>query len=205
MRFLSLLLFSFSLTAVVAQTPEIPWELRRNEDGIQLFTRPLAGSNLDEVKATVSLTGNIDSAFRFFADPIKSSATDPYISYIRVEKKETENDIYAYMIIRMPFFMKDRDMVVRSRSTATANGYFISAEPAEDIVPLVAHLVRDNNFRTYVSLQRLTSDSFELTYKVNVTHSDAPAGIANKTMITSTFERMKLLRNLIAPQGTAGR
>lgn len=189
-----------------AQTTEVPWVLRSNEDGINVYTRPNPSSPFDEVKVVAAIVGKIESAYNLLSNPIKLSSTDPYAREAKILQVVDSTEMYFYQKIQMPFFMKDRDAVVQMNRKRTANGYFLTVNTVEGILPPVEGLMRETGIQIYVSLQSITPETFELTYKLAIKQTTGtPVSMANKIIAESTAERVTAIRSLITSDATAER
>lgn len=208
---ISLLLFiCLCNIAAFAQEDAANWTLVRENDGIKIFTRPNTDRTnpIDEVKGEVVFTGNIDATFAIVSDMSKFALTDEIVSSIEKLDRKDDRYTYYYQIGRTPFFMKDRDFVLRASSTKTSQGYFICIEAINDttLMPLSKDYKRMNDMVVYVSLQQNPDNqSFKLSYKITYKLEEGMDGgiiinTYNKLSITSTYSRLVNLQKLISSE-----
>lgn len=193
------LFFLFGLGYCLAQQPsEAPWELRQEQSGIQIFTRPMPGNPVDEFKGVTQIAGNIDSAFSIIQDLPRFLKADPYTVRTEILAREDSNKFWVWTELKMPFFMKSRDMITRIRASKTAKGYFMVIENKPDYAPEREGFVRITQSGLMISLQQLAPDMFELTYKGYLyPTSELTASYANKAVVGSTYERLASLRQML--------
>lgn len=199
-------------TSVYAQTNTAPWTLQREAEGISLFTRPSSTSLVHEAKAETIVTGNIDSALAVLMDLKQYVSTDPTVKHAEELAVVDSNDVYYYLISNMPFFLKDRDYVIRMHKSKTSQGYFLHYEAVEGIKPPVEGLKRVTNVTSYISLQEQPApNSFRLIYKVvfgadeSLSENSLLLKTANKMIPESTYDRLAALRKLVIDNGSVAK
>jgi len=203
----------FSAPTVFAQTEGgAKWQIRRQENDILISTRPNSLGPIDEVKGETIIAGNVDSAFASISDIVKFVSTDELVSSTEIlsAPKSDKAYIYYYQVNNMPFPLKDRDALMRLKSSKTTQGYFITYESVEDITikPLVEGKKRMTNVVVYMSLQQVNTGVFKMSYRLvykGIEGADNPLAVTalNNLMISSTYNRFANLRKLVAPELTA--
>jgi hypothetical protein len=106
---LSFCLFLFiSTTSVNSQT----WELRECKNGVTVYTRSVAGSDVEEFKGETTVKSNLGSLLNIL-DDFKNYPTWVYnCSYAESVKKVSTYEGYAYNVYEMSWPVSNRDLVV---------------------------------------------------------------------------------------------
>ncbi|MGP4846149.1 START domain-containing protein [Marinobacter sp. 1Y8] len=93
-----------------------PWDLRKESDGIQIYTTDYAGSNFKAFKAVTVLNASIEQVMAVMTD---SQSCQKWVHNCLKSKAIDEGDFYdryAYSVNDMPWPVEDRDYVLRIRT-----------------------------------------------------------------------------------------
>lgn len=100
------------LTATQALAAEGPWELKKDKDGIRVYTRAAEGSSVREIKATFDVSGSLEQVKRVLLDV----AAQPQWVYATnqsvVLKRISDNELIYYSEKAMPWPLTNRDVVM---------------------------------------------------------------------------------------------
>ena len=90
------------------------WQLEKAAFGIKVYTRPMQGSAIREIKGEVVINSSLDSIMAVFDDVTNYPAWNHQCSKAYLLNKINKNERYHYQNIKMPFPMLDRDLLIRS-------------------------------------------------------------------------------------------
>jgi len=178
---------------------DIAWNLKRDRDGVQVYTRNVEGSPFDAVRATTvmenirlsSLVALIMDAEACpnWADRCAESSIHEYIS-------ETEQLIYS--LNDLPFPVKDRDVLTRthwSQDPETRAVYLIS-NATNGIIEEVKGKLRLTEARVSWHFIPQTDDSIQVINEAHINPGSAlPGWIINMLLVETPFETMKAFRD----------
>jgi len=173
------------------------WALEKDTKGIQLFTRQVADSPFEEVKATTVINAPIERVVSVFGDGSTCAAWRGNCKSSRILRQPEENERYIHMVLDLPWPLSDRDMVVRSLSsvdeqnkTATVDIVSVEGEYPEQ------KYIRAST-RAHYSLALIEPGKIALTYIVHVDlGGDISPRIINPELTASTFEEIARLIEL---------
>jgi hypothetical protein len=199
------LILSFSTVFVSAQprsvdAPEAAtWQLAQINQGILVHFREKPGNPLHEVKAETMVKGDVEEAFKILSNPMNILAADPYVRNPLFLTADSASTFY-YGEVHTPFFLKDRDFIIRVHTSKTATGYFMVWSGVADHLPEKPDLIRMQDLSIILSLQRVTADQYSFTYKISIgpEGSEMAINFANKALVESSFERILAFRKLVA-------
>jgi START domain-containing protein len=195
--FISSLLL-FGLSTVMAQGK---WELKKNENGIEVFTRKAAKGNIKELRVICELDATKVQLINTLED------ISDYNSWVYSNKKSTvlktitpQNIIY-YTESHLPWPIKDRDLVIELNITPTPDVLNIVAKS------LPAYLPQNNNYiRVPYSLaQWKVTQAPDNKLKVDYTFSVDPGGnipswLVNATLTIGPYNSFLKLKEILKAQ-----
>ena len=181
------------------------WELKRDRDGIQVYTRTVGGSPHDEVRAEARVEGVRLSALVALvmdADACADWADRCAESYVVDEISPTEALVYTHN--ELPFPVKDRDVVSHARWEQDPETFTVRM-----VSEAVAGHVEEQRGR-----QRLTDANVSWHFEpladgsilvINQAHIDPgstlPGWITNMLLVDTPFETMRaFLEEVRRPQ-----
>ncbi len=195
-----LFLFSFCFTSLLS-AEQSPWLLRKNQDGIPVYTRKFAGSPILEYKANVIVDAPISKVIAFFED--EKQIRRWYFQCVRSELVENESpkQKIIYLILHLPWPVAPRDFVFRrTRSEDPVNGtisYSLTALP--DRLPLVKGMVRVNSIKSIWCFKALSQTQTEIDFQQHTDPAGSvPVSLINQLAVQTPFYSLKNFRRLIS-------
>lgn len=113
-RLVCLLAITLALQPVPTLQAAEDWELRKEEGGIRVLTRPQPDSDFAAVRAEMLLENvSLAALTALIEDPEACSLLESRCAEARVLERRNEQEMLLYRHNDMPFPIKDRDMVLR--------------------------------------------------------------------------------------------
>jgi hypothetical protein len=197
-RGVPLLALCLSLTAsTAALSNEAEWTLEKDEQQVQLYTRPVADSPFLEVKATTLLNAPIARVVEAFGTGEGCSAWRAMCKSSEIIGAVSDTEHYVYLVLDMPWPLSDRDMVIHSTAhiDQAARTVTVQLEPASSKHP-ATDLVRAESSGEY-TIKALSDQQVELTY---IMHTDLRGDLSpemiNPRVAESTLTDVVALRRL---------
>jgi hypothetical protein len=175
-----------------------PWELKKEEDGIRIYTRTADNSRFNEVKVETIVSGKLSSLAALILDigsyPNWSFNTEK----TSVLKRVGPGELYYYSLIHSPWPASDRDLAVHlhiSQDSSTRTMY-IHATGIPGYIPEKKGIVR-----VPVSIERwvvtpLPGDRIRINYELQVDPgASAPAWLINLLSTKGPFETFCHIRD----------
>lgn len=181
--------FSFGTTSV--QTS--PWELKKDEDGIKVYTRLIEGSSIKEFKAIGTLPVAAEQIFAVLKD-VKNYPD--WIEDVQFAKMITDNGdaLSFYYQLDLPWPVKNRDMALDMNITNTPDSIILKLTNNKDIEPLNDDFIRMYNVVGQWSLYPISATSTEVTHQFLADpEGSIPAWVINVFIVEGPYKSMKNL------------
>jgi len=197
----NLFIFSLLLFGLSKGMAQGKWELKKNENGIEVFTRKAAKGNIKELRVICELDATKVQLINTLED------ISDYNSWVYSNKKSTvlktitpQNIIY-YTESHLPWPIKDRDLVIELNITPTPDVLNIVAKSLPAYLPK-----NDNYIRVPYSLaQWKVTQAPDNKLKVDYTFSIDPGGnipswLVNATLTIGPYNSFVKLKEMLKAQ-----
>lgn len=171
---------SLSFYATMAQGK---WELKKNENGIEVYTRKAASGNLKELRVICELEATREQLISTLKD------IDNYNIWVYSNKKsvilktEEPDKIIYYTQCHMPWPLKDRDLIVELNINASPDILNVVVKGLPDYIPK-----NDSYVRVPYSLAVWkVTDGPDNKLKVDYTFSVDPGGSVPSWLVNATL------------------
>ena len=196
---ISTLLFIFlSYSTIFAQGN---WKLEKDKDGIKVWTRKQANSNLKEYKGVMVIQSNMDKLVTFFKNYKLFEKwmfkTDP--GSFKLLKKISDNEFVIRLTMSAPF-IKTRESITHLTINQPDNKgeVLINLVTVPDFIPLDNNYVRIPKMNGYWKLVPLENEKIEIT---NVASANAggsiPDGLVNMSAVDAPYSMMQKIKGFI--------
>lgn len=110
------------LAVVLANSPSADWKLKKDKEGIAVYTRSVEASDVAEFKAVMSVEGtNLQQVLEVLTNVDGYKELFPDCSEARLLEREGRYNIVHYSRTKAPFPVDDRDGIYQLRTTISAN------------------------------------------------------------------------------------
>ena len=196
--FMALMLAMF--VAGMLAAAESPWELKKDEDGVRAYVRDVEGSPIREFKGTVTVDASPEEAVRLFEEDGRMPEWFHQCTEARLLKADSAENKVLYVVISMPWPVKDRDLVfrrLRSRDPVTgAVEYRTSA--AADVYPEQSGKVRMPYLKGLWRFTPLPDGRTEIYYQQHgEVGGHIPDWLVNKLAVNIPFNSLSRFRQLL--------
>ena len=195
----TLLTFGFT-SFLYAEPSQSPWQLKRSQDGIPVYTRKVDGSPILEYKANVIVDAPISKVITLFEDEKQI----PRWYYQCVHAEMVENDgpkqEVIYLILHLPWPVASRDFVFKRtklEDTKDLVSYSLTALP--DRLPLVKGMIRVQTIKSFWTFKSLPNDQTQIFFQQHTDPAGSvPISIINQLAVQTPFYTLKNFRKLIS-------
>lgn len=202
-----LLVICFCATALFADGD---WKLVKDSDGTKVYTRPVAGSDMDEFKGVTVIDaslGVISEVLRdipaqpqWMADCIESRV----LKNFPVKDVLTEQTMNIYVVNKAPWPVKDRDMCLKIHGKETEMDKKMVVEIksiGEALVPVTDKYVRITDLTGSYIVEVVGVNKTKVTYQLKMNPAGSvPASLANMTSKKIPFVSLQNLKKMVKKQ-----
>jgi len=194
-----LLLFGFYFFPSFLNAEQSSWQLRKNQGGIPVYTRKVAGSPILEFKANVIIDAPLPKVIAYFEETqISRWYYQCVLSKFIVNDGPKQEVIY--LILHLPWPVAARDFVFsRTRSKDAANGvisYTLTALPNR--LPLVKGMIRVKSIESVWSFKSISQSQTEMFFQQHTdTAGSIPSSFVNAVVADAPYYSLKNFRKLL--------
>ena len=193
---LSILIFCFSNTFGQGK-----WELKKDEDGIQVFTRKAAKGNIKELRVLCEL----DATKAQLISTLEN--IEDYNSWVYSNKKSTilkmvtQQNIIYYTQSHLPWPIRDRDLVVELNITPTTDVLNVQAKSLPDYLPKNADYIRVPYSLAMWKVTQAPDNKLKVDYTFSIDPGgNIPSWIVNATLTIGPYNSFVKLREILRAQ-----
>jgi hypothetical protein len=205
---LCLLLVAASLSAetIAAETisveaPDAEWELKRDKDGIKVFTREVPGSSHQAVRAEMVIDASLNSVVGLIRDTSSCSEWAELCKEAREHKVVSELELYVYSYNDIPWPVKDRDALthVLWARNAETGAVTMNAKATQGILPEISKAVRIIEAVTNWTLTPQADGKLAIVSYAHINpNGPTPAWVTNLLLVETPFKTLQGMRRVVA-------
>lgn len=170
------------------------WDLRKDKDGIQVYTRSVEGSAYKEVK-TETIVADIRlsslAALIIDVEACPDWADKCAESYVYEQINETESYVYTHN--KMPFPVKDRDVLAHMKwqQNPTTNELVLASFATTDIMPKKKKRLRLTEAKTGWYFTPQPDGNIRIVNEAHINPgSSLPGWVTNMLLVDTPFKTM---------------
>ncbi|MFI5139856.1 MAG: START domain-containing protein [Sphingobacteriales bacterium] len=193
-----LLLISFTCAMAHAETK---WELKKDKEGIKVYTGSTPNSNIKAVKVTCILNANFSQLTALLLD---TKAHEQWVYNTKTSylvKQLSDSHLLYYSEIIMPWPLTNRDVVIEMTITQQPGTkvMYISANTAKNYVPVNKDKVRVPLSKVNWTVTCIGDNQLSIEYIGQADPGGSvPAWLVNSFSTKGPFETFKKLKELVA-------
>lgn len=179
-------------------TTEDSWKLRRDKDGIQIYTRNVVDSKFDEVRGTMTIHAQLQSVVALIRDGDACPDWADLCKESRVLQTTSETEYYAYNLNNVPWPVADRDAITHvtwSQDPTSKTVEMVAQAIESDLVPKRKKTLRMTKSVTGWQLTQLEDGMLDVVSTGHIDPSGpTPAWVTNMLLVDSPFKTLAGLR-----------
>jgi len=133
----------------VAAFSQNVWELRKDENGIRIYTRQKEDRKLLAYRIETQISGNLEEVYRQVIDFHGNKKYLDRIDTLRILEKKKDQQILIYMMFNVPWPFRDRDFVNRMLIDVQEDTVRLESSPGRGEIPPKEGVIRMQEFSEY--------------------------------------------------------
>ena len=176
------------------------WELKRNQNGIEVYTRKPASGNLKELRVVCKLNTTKAQLIKMLQD-INNYKNWVYSTKTnRILKITNSQETIYYSISTLPWPLKDRDLIVQLTILPALNSdrFEIQAKSLPEYLPKDDNFIRVPYSLALWNVTVLNEKELKIDYIFSVNPGGSiPAWLVNSTLAIGPYNSFSKLRELL--------
>ena len=178
------------------QEPE--WQLKKEKNGISIYTRSVAGSAFDEFKGVITFeNSSLEEVLAVISDIKNYTTLYPDCKNSKILKQEGKHNFIHYSQTKGPLTIKDRDCIMEQKTVIDKEGKHakISLKPLPGYIPENKDMVRVRYGGGFWEIEENKSNVKVIYQFHGEPGGDIPAWLANSFVETQPYQTLLNLRN----------
>ncbi len=180
------------------------WNLRKDKNGIKVFSRNVAGFKFNELKVESLFEGKMSQMVALVLDANSQKEWAYKTIKSEILKRNSESDLIYYAEVEAPWPFGNRDFVLHLnvQQNPQSKTVTINVEIVNDFLPKKKDIVRVKYFSATWVITPVNSHQFKLNYRIQVDPgANIPAWLANLFSTNAPYESfMHLNERIKLPQ-----
>jgi hypothetical protein len=182
---------------------EDSWNLERDRAGIQVYSKPVAGSNLNAIRGVTSIQVTMNHLVTILRDPTLRPRWDKLCGESYLYKTVSANEELVYVHSEMPWPVSDRDMLLRTVWAQDPNTLVVTmtGSGTQNILPEKSGRVRVVQAQQDFVLTPMGNGIVEVTSYIHLDPAGPlPSWLINSLSVESPYDALSRLKVLITEQ-----
>lgn len=184
------------------------WSLKKDKDGIKVYTGKLTDSKFNAIRVTCKLKGNLSSLASVLLQPELQPEWVIATKTSKLLKRLANNHIYYYNIATIPWPFENRDMVIDLfiRQDSLSKKMTIYANAIDKIMPPVNGLARIPFSQAIWEVTPIAANEIQVDYILKINPGGGiPPWVVNMFIAKAPFESFHNLSRFIQEKRFQGK
>lgn len=176
------------------------WKLKKDKNGIKVFSRKTTKFKFDELKVECEFDGKISQLAAVILDVNNQYQWVYKTAKSELIKQVTGSDLFYYSEIECPWPFENRDLVARMTITQNASNKILTivAKSIDDYLPNKKNIVRVKYSNALWTITPINNSQFKVEYRIQIDPGEGvPAWILNMFATNGPYESFKNLKEKI--------
>ncbi|HXD76447.1 MAG TPA: START domain-containing protein [Puia sp.] len=173
------------------------WRLKKDQEGIRIYSRRAGGSPFDDIRVETILTGRLTALAAALLDIGNYPRWSFHCEKAYVLRRVTPSELYFYSLIRSPWPASDRDLAVHLRlhQDTVTHVLYVDADEVAGYIPAKKGIVRVPKSLERWKVTPLPGGQMSVSYFLQLDPgADAPSWLINAFSTSGPYETFSHLR-----------
>jgi len=197
MKITFVLLFLFA-TSIFCALGQGKWELKKNENGIEVYTRKAVSGNLKEIRVLCELDATRGQLVSTLKDINNYNAWVYSNKKSEILKEENPDKIIYYTQCHLPWPIKDRDIIVELNINPTPEILNVVVKCLPDYVPRNTDYIRVPYSLAKWKVTQTTDNKLKVDYTFSLDPGgNIPTWLVNATLTIGPYNSFMKLKEVL--------
>ena len=192
------LIMVFCLSAVHLKSQD--WTLKRNEDGIKVFTAPNESSGFKKIKVEANFPGSIEKLKSVLLDVAHNKNWVYRTRESRLVERVSDNEVLYYAQTSLPWPFSNRDIVIRMhlQPDSSRKNMLVTQVGEPNAIAVTKGIVRISELNARWEVKEEHPNQVSITYYLTVNPSGSiSSGVSNMFVTKGPFTTFSNLSQLL--------
>ena len=167
------------------------WTLKKDKNGVQVYTRPVEGSPLKEYRGIVNIKATVAAAQALILDLPSYTEWQHNCSKSYLLEQKNENDIYGYSLTDAPWPVQDREAIVRTQISENQGIITMKMTAMPDFIPAKSGVVRVPMMEGFWQISPQENGIIEVVQQVHASPGGSiPDWLANSAVVDTPYKTL---------------
>ncbi len=186
------------LASGLAQAKEYPWELKKDSNGIKVYTRHVEGSPVLEFKSIMTLDEPQEKVVSFYEKVDRYTEWFHQCAQARVLEEKPNGNRLIYYVSDLPWPASDRDIAYERSKKTVGDDVIVNLTALPDAYPRQKDLVRVPYLKTEWHFKKTADNKTEVSFQQHCSSGGSlPAALINKLSVNIPFHTFQNLRDIL--------
>ncbi|MCF8713417.1 lipid-binding protein [Joostella atrarenae] len=195
-----LFVICFLLIVFSSYCQEQEWELKRNTNNIQVYTRELDSTKINEYKAILKVNTSLEKVLEVLTDGNGLKNWNYKTPESELIAKISETEFIVWMQNDLPWPISDRDNISRvTINQISEEVYKIDISPADSTyIKANKNVIRMDNFKGNWLIRNVDKNTVEITQQMyGDPNGNLPAWLINSILTTFPYHSFEKLKGIL--------
>lgn len=183
--------FFLSILCISNCYSQTDWNLKKDKEGIKVYTGKLADSKFNAIKVTCKLNGNLSSLASILLQPELQPEWVIATKTSKLVKRLANNHLYYYNIASLPWPIENRDMVIELliKQDSLTKKMTIYASAIDKVMPAIDGLQRIPFSQAIWEVTPIASNMIQVDYVLKINPGGGiPPWVVNMFIAKAPYE-----------------
>lgn len=194
------LFLAFATSYLPGWAQNNPWTLKKDKDGIKVYTRDNTHSKFNELRVETDLSCRLSDLAAVILDIPEGPQWSFNVKSCKVLKQVSPLELYIYTVINSPWPADDRDLPIHLKITQNPSNKVmtITADCIPDLVPRQKDIVRVPLSKEVWVVTPVDASTIHIDYQLEIDPgANPPAWLINLFSVKGPFESFSKLKERI--------
>ncbi len=170
---------------------EAKWTLKKDKNGVQIYTRPIEGSPLKEFKGIVNIRTTADAAKKLLLDLPSYTEWQHNCIESSILKTNNENDIIGISLTDAPWPVQDREAIVQTKVVEKNGSIYLNMTALPDYIKAKNGVVRIPKMTGFWKITPNGDGTVEVLQQVHASPGGRiPDWLANSAVVDTPYNTL---------------